>query len=45
MVGGWSIPVKGGEAMELLETIGLLSLLLMALDLGFRLGVNINKKK
>lgn len=44
MVGGWSIPMKGGETMELLEVIGLISLVLMALDLGFRLGVSINKK-
>ena len=38
MVGGWFIPLRGGDAMELLEVIGLISLVLMALDLGFRFG-------
>ena len=32
---------EGGEAMELLEIIGLISLVLMALEIGFHLG---NKK-
>lgn len=38
MVSGWSLPAKGGEIMELLEVLGMFSLVLMALDLGFRFG-------
>ena len=41
MVGGWprtSSDEGGGEAMEILEIIGLISLVLMALEIGFHFG-------
>lgn len=40
MVGGWprTFSDEGGEAMEILEIIGLISLVLMALEIGFHFG-------
>lgn len=40
MVGGWprTSSDEGGEAMESLEIIGLISLVLMALEIGFHFG-------
>ena len=40
MVGGWprTSSDEGGEVMEILEVIGLISLVLMALEIGFHFG-------
>lgn len=39
MVGGWpSTFLEGGEAMGILEVIGLISLVLMAIELGYHFG-------
>lgn len=40
MVGDWpfSSSDEGGEVMEILEVIGLISLVLMALEIGFQFG-------
>ena len=45
MVGGWprTSSDEGGEVMEILEVIGLISLVLMALEIGFHFGQKSNR--